>query len=92
MVSFGHSSDGGMSEMRFALSVPESAKALGIGLSKMAELIADGEVASFKIGRRRLIRPLALEDYVRAREAEAMEERRQWTPWAAEQPMRRGRS
>ena len=68
----------GPNETRFALSIAEAAKALGIGLSKMAELIADGEIPSFKIGRRRLIRPLALEDWVRRREAETMEETRQW--------------
>lgn len=68
----------GPNEVRFALSMKEAAEALGIGLSKLEQLVADGEIKSLKIGRRRLIRPLALEDWVREREAATMEETRQW--------------
>ena len=68
----------GPNETRFALSMPEAAKALKIGLSKLAELVADGEIASLKLGRRRLIRPLAIEDYLRQCEAQTMEESKQW--------------
>ena len=67
-----------MSETKFALSMPEAAEALGMSLRKMEELVADGEIASLKIGRRRLIRPMALEDYLREREAETMQDVRRW--------------
>ena len=44
----------------------EAAKAIGISLRKFEQLVAaDGDIASLKIGRRRLIRPLALKDLVR---------------------------
>ena len=44
----------GPNETRFALSMPEAAKALKIGLSKLAELVADGEIASLKSMRETL--------------------------------------
>lgn len=37
-------------------SVPDAAKALGLGLSKTYELIGDGNLATVQIGRRRLVR------------------------------------
>lgn len=37
-------------------SVPEAAKALGVGRSKAYELLAVGALESTRIGRRRLVR------------------------------------
>lgn len=45
------------------VSVPEAARRLGIGVSKLKELVAEGEIRSVKIGRRRLFRPRHLEAY-----------------------------
>ena len=69
-----------MNELRFALTVPEAAKALGISRSKCEMLVASGEIASFKIGRLRRIRPSALDDYIRVQEVKAAEERRWLQP------------
>lgn len=37
-------------------SIPDAAKALGLGRSKTYELIAEGRLATVTIGRRRLVR------------------------------------
>lgn len=37
-------------------SIPEAAKALGLGRSKAYELIAEGRLETVTIGRRRLVR------------------------------------
>jgi excisionase family DNA binding protein len=37
------------------LSVPEAAEQLGVGTTKLKQLIAGGELASVTIGRRRLV-------------------------------------
>ncbi len=39
-----------------AISVNQTSKILGIGKTKIYELIEDGELESVKIGRRRLIK------------------------------------
>lgn len=36
---------------------PEGAKAIGVGRTRMAELIAAGEIATVKCGRKRLVSP-----------------------------------
>ena len=46
------------------LSVAEAARALGIGRSLLYQLLADGEIASVSIGRRRLVPADALTAYV----------------------------
>lgn len=38
------------------VSIPDAAKALGLGRSKLYELIAEGRLESVTIGRRRLVR------------------------------------
>jgi excisionase family DNA binding protein len=50
---------------RLLYSVEEAAQLLGIGRTFMFELVAAGQVASLKIGRRRKIPSAALDDYVR---------------------------
>lgn len=40
---------------RLAVSVEEAAQMLGIGRSKVFELLKEGSLASIRIGRRRLI-------------------------------------
>ena len=43
---------------------PDAAQALGVGKSKLWELIATGELESVKIGHSRLVPPAALHSYV----------------------------
>jgi excisionase family DNA binding protein len=45
-------------------SVEEAAQLLGIGRTFMFELVATGQVASLKIGKRRKIPRSALDEYV----------------------------
>jgi excisionase family DNA binding protein len=52
-----------------AVGPDQAAAMLGCGRTTIYELLARGELPSFQIGRRRLIRVAALEDLVRAREA-----------------------
>lgn len=40
----------------FLVSIPDAAKALGIGRSKLYDLIAEGHLETVTIGRRRLVR------------------------------------
>ena len=46
------------------LSVKETEEALNLGHTKVCELIADGDIESIKIGRRRLIRPEAIDRFI----------------------------
>ena len=48
------------------LNVEEAARRLGIGRTKMYALISAGDVETVNIGRRRLVPPECLEDYVKA--------------------------
>jgi len=38
------------------ISIPDAARALGLGRSKLYELIAEGRLETVSIGRRRLVR------------------------------------
>jgi excisionase family DNA binding protein len=49
---------------KLLMSAEEAARALGIGRTRMYELLRSGEVASIKLGRSRRIRPEDLEEYV----------------------------
>ncbi len=49
---------------KIALSIAESAQALGIGRTKMTELINGHEVRSVRIGRRVLVPRSALEEFL----------------------------
>jgi excisionase family DNA binding protein len=53
-----------------AVSPAEAAKMLGLGKTKLYELIAANELASVKIGARRLIRVSAIEDFLNRLAAE----------------------
>ncbi|HWO73727.1 MAG TPA: helix-turn-helix domain-containing protein [Dehalococcoidia bacterium] len=53
------------------LTVNEAARRLGIGRSLLYRLMLEGEVLSVKIGRSRRIPVLALEEFVKAKVAEA---------------------
>lgn len=50
--------------------IEDAHKQLGIARSKLYELIGTGELASLKIGRRRLITRRALTEYVARKERE----------------------
>ncbi len=52
-----------------AVSPAEAAQMLGLGRTKFYELMGANEIASMKIGTRRLIRVSALEDWLAAQEA-----------------------
>ncbi len=47
-----------------AYSIPAAASAIGIGTTKLNELIASGELPSFTIGRRRLVHADDLASFV----------------------------
>lgn len=47
-----------------ALSVPEAAKAIGIGRTKMFELIAGEDIKAIKIGRRTLVPATELTKFI----------------------------
>ncbi len=53
---------------KLALSVPEAARVIGIGKSKMWELIARREVEAIKLAGRTLVRPEALASFVASAE------------------------
>lgn len=44
----------------FLVSIPDAAKALGLGRSKVYELIGQGRLETVTIGRRRLVRVSSL--------------------------------
>jgi len=50
------------------VSVGEAARRLSLGRSFVFELLAAGDLASIKVGRRRLIPVGALEDFVNAQQ------------------------
>ena len=54
---------------RLALSPADAAVAAGVGRTLLYEAISSGALASFKLGRRRLIRVAALEEWIRSAEA-----------------------
>lgn len=49
---------------RLLYSIPEAADQLSVSARVLERLIADGDVSTVKIGRRRLVPAEALEDYV----------------------------
>ena len=53
---------------QIAMSIEEAARALGIGLTSMKELVASGVVSSFRVGRRVLVTRRALIAFAEARE------------------------
>lgn len=48
---------------RVAYGLAEAAEALGVGVTAFREIVGRGEVRTFRIGRRRLIRKRDLADY-----------------------------
>lgn len=59
---------------RRGFSPPEAAERIGISVAKMFELIAAGEIESFKIGSRRIIPVSAIDDFIARKLAEARAE------------------
>ncbi len=51
------------------LSVKDTEETLNLGHTKVCELIADGDIESIKIGRRRLVTPEAIDRFIASREA-----------------------
>lgn len=56
---------------------PDAAKSLGIGRSTVFELIKSGELASVRIGRRRLVPVAGVRDYAQRLQAESAAAARQ---------------
>jgi excisionase family DNA binding protein len=56
-----------------ACSVAEAGRLIGVGHSTAKALIREGELRSFRVGRRRLVTYAAIADYIADREAEACE-------------------
>ncbi|MBB3040169.1 excisionase family DNA-binding protein [Hoyosella altamirensis] len=54
---------------RLAFSKNEAAEQIGVSLAAIDKLIADREIRTFTVGRRRLISAAALADFITAREA-----------------------
>jgi excisionase family DNA binding protein len=50
---------------KIGYSIEEAAEILGVGRTVMCALIRDGEVASVKIGRRRIVPAESLRNYLR---------------------------
>ena len=57
--------------MEQLLTLDETKNYLRIGRTKLYQVIAEGEIRSFHVGTRRLVRKFDLEDYVTRRLAEA---------------------
>ena len=51
---------------KLLLSIPEAVQTLGIGRSKLYEMIAEGDLETITIGRRRLIRAESVHALARA--------------------------
>jgi excisionase family DNA binding protein len=57
-------------EQRVAYKPHEAARLLGVGRDKVFDLIRDGELASFKTGKYRLIPSQAIADFIARKLAE----------------------
>lgn len=53
-------------------TVEESAARLSIGVTKMKQLVADGEVRSIRVGRLRRIPASSLAEYIQVRELQEL--------------------
>lgn len=56
-----------MSEDRIAVRIPEACRMIGIGRSKLYELMESGELETIKIGTSRLVLVSSLQAFVEAR-------------------------
>lgn len=54
---------------RLAISINEAARVAGVGRTRIYQALGDGELPSIKLGRRRLIRLSAIEDWLAKHEA-----------------------
>jgi excisionase family DNA binding protein len=59
----------GQSSQPLAVSPGEAARILGCGRTKLYELLTSGEIKSFHLGRRRLVRLAAIEAWITSKEA-----------------------
>lgn len=58
-----------MSEDRLAVRIPEACRMIGIGRSKLYELMESGEIETIKIGVSRLVLVSSLQAFVETRRA-----------------------
>lgn len=52
---------------RGQLNVREAAQRLGVSRARLYQLLQHGEIASFRVGRRRIVPADAIDSYIRAR-------------------------
>lgn len=57
--------------VRQGYPVPEAAQQIGVSRDKTFQLIASGELRSFRVGRRRLVSAEAIRDFIHQAEAAA---------------------
>lgn len=58
-----------MSEDRIAVRIPEACRMIGIGRSKLYELMETGDLETIKVGTSRLVLVSSLQAFVEARRA-----------------------
>lgn len=63
--------DSEMIDLRVAVSVMEAARLLGIGRTKVYELLKSGELRSRKVGRRTVVSVASIRAFISDAEAEA---------------------
>ncbi len=56
---------------QLALPLTKGAKLIGVGLSYCYELMKEGKLKTFRVGRRRMVTRQALQSYIDAQQAEA---------------------
>ncbi len=56
---------------KLSYTLKEVAEAMGLGMTKVRENVARGELASFRVGRRVLVSRVALDAFIRSRSANA---------------------
>jgi excisionase family DNA binding protein len=67
----GHEIGATLSTRPLAVGPAEAARLVNLGRTRLYEELGTGALPSFRVGRRRLIRLSAIEDWISAREAKA---------------------
>lgn len=62
----------GSSVPKLAYSMKEAGEALGVGHQKIYDIVNDGTLRTYKVGRRRFCSHDAIVEFIRAREAETV--------------------
>lgn len=65
-----------MMETKLSYTLKEAASLLSLGMTKMREAVAAGQLPTFRVGRRVLVTRAALEQFVKSRTADQVMRRR----------------